>query len=382
MRKELVGLSGVGFGAALMYMFDPDRGSRRRALLSDKIASAANKLPDALSATGRDLRNRATGLYAGARTKLSSTGTPSDQKLEARVRSKLGRIVSHPHAIQVTANQGRVTLNGPILTSEVPELVSCVSAIDGVTEVNNELEEHKQAGDIPALQGGRQRPGYRTEFMQENWSPSARVIAALAGTALAGAGLKRRDALGVGLGVGGALLAARGVTNIELQRLMGIGGGRRAVDLQKQINVSAPVEQVYDFWNDVGNFPLFMSNVREVRDLGNGQSHWVVDGPGGIPVEWDAVITQQIPNELLAWKTVPGSTVESAGIVRFMRADGQTSINVRLSYNPPAGAVGHGVAALLGSDPKTLMDEDLMRMKSLIETGKIPHDAAAFRIGD
>lgn len=230
MRKELVGLGGLGFGAALMYMFDPDRGSRRRALLSDKIVSATNKLPDALSATGRDIRNRATGLYAGARSKLSSlssTETPADQKVEARVRSKLGRIVSHPHAIQVTASQGQVTLSGPILASEVPELLSCVLVTDGVTEINNELEEHQQPGDIPALQGGRQRPGYRTEFMQENWSPSARVIAALAGTALAGAGLKRRDALGVGLGVGGALLAARGLTNIELQRFIGIGGERR-----------------------------------------------------------------------------------------------------------------------------------------------------------
>lgn len=228
MRKELVGLGGAGFGAVLMYMFDPDRGSRRRALLRDKVASAANKLPDAMSATGRDLRNRAVGLYAGARSKFSSTDTPPDQKLEARVRTKLGRIVSHPHAIQVTSNEGRVTLSGPILASEVPELLSCVSACDGVTDVINELEEHKQAGDIPALQGGRQRPGYRTEFMQENWSPSARLIAALAGSALAGAGLKRRDALGVGLGVGGALLAARGVTNMGLERLIGIGGGRSA----------------------------------------------------------------------------------------------------------------------------------------------------------
>ena len=181
-----------------------------------------------MSATGRDLRNRAVGLYAGARSRFSSADTPPDQKLEGRVRAKLGRIVSHPHAIQVTANEGRVTLSGPILASEVPELLSCVSAIDGVTDVINELEEHEQAGDIPALQGGRQRPGYRTEFMQENWSPSARLIAAVAGTALAGAGLKRRDALGVGLCVGGALLGARGLSNIEFTRLMGVGGGRSA----------------------------------------------------------------------------------------------------------------------------------------------------------
>ena len=381
MRKQLVALGGAGFGAALMYLFDPDRGSRRRALLRDKFAAAANKVPDAVSATARDLRNRAKGFAAEARSKVSSGKPPSDQQLEARVRSKLGRVVSHPHAIQATANQGQVTLSGPILAHEVSDLLSCIKAVDGVTEVINQLEEHKQAGDIPALQGGRPRPGYRPEFMQENWSPTARLLAALAGSALAGAGLRRRDALGVGMGVGGALLCARGVTNVEIERLVGLGGGRRAVDLQKTINVAAPVETVYDFWSDVENFPLFMSKVIEVRDLGNGQSHWVVEGPGGVRFEWDAVITRQVPNELLAWKSVPGSTVQSAGIVRFMSNNGQTSIDIKLSYNPPAGALGHGIASLFGSDPKTLMDQDLMRMKSLIETGNIPHDSAANRYG-
>lgn len=381
MRKQLVALGGVGVGAAFMYLFDPDRGSRRRGLLRDKLAAAANKIPDGMSATARDLRNRAKGLSAGVRSKISSGEPPTDQVVEARVRSKLGRVVSHPHAIQVTTNRGQVTLSGPILAHEVPELLSCIKAVNGVKDVINQLEEHKQAGDIPALQGGRQRPGYRTEFMQENWSPAARLLAAVAGSALAGVGLKRRDALGVGMGVGGALLCARGVTNVEIERLVGFGGGRRAVDLQKQINVAAPVETVYDFWSDVENFPLFMSKVIEVRDHGNGQSHWVVEGPGGVRFEWDAVITRQVPNELLAWKSVPGSAVQSAGIVRFMPNDDQTSIDIKLSYNPPAGALGHGIASMLGSDPKTLMDADLMRMKSLIETGNIPHDSAANRYG-
>lgn len=237
MRKQLVALGGAGLGAALMYLFDPDRGSRRRALLRDKFAAAANKLPDAVSATARDFKNRAIGLAADARARISSSESPSDQVLEARVRSKLGRVVSHPHAIQVTSNEGQVTLSGPILAHEVPELLSCIKAIGGVQEVINQLEEHEQAGDIPALQGGRQRPGYRSEFMQENWSPTARLLAAVTGSALAGAGLKTRGALGAGMGLGGALLCARGVTNVELQRLLGIGGGRRAGELQKPINV-------------------------------------------------------------------------------------------------------------------------------------------------
>jgi uncharacterized membrane protein len=163
---------------------------------------------------------------------------------------------------------------------------------------------------------------------------------------------------------------------MPVKRLVGAGAGRRAVELQKTINIDAPVEQVYEFWKDFQNFPRFMSNVREVR-TSNGRSHWVVAGPAGVDVEWDAHITKEIPNQLLAWKSENGSTIESAGLVRFMRNEAEgTSIEIKLSYNPPAGAVGHGIVKMLGVDPKAQMDEDLMRMKTLIETGNPPHDAA------
>ena len=80
---------------------------------------------------------------------------------------------------------------------------------------------------------------------------------------------------------------------------------------------------------------------------------------------------------MIAWKSVEGASVENAGIVRFdPNEDGSTRVEVKLSYNPPGGAVGHAVAALFGSDPETEMDEDLMRMKSFIETGVQPGDAA------
>jgi uncharacterized membrane protein len=370
-------LGGIGLGAALMYILDPDRGNRRRTILLDKLTSAANRVPDAIGTTTRDLGNRARGLVAEVSSMFGSDEA-SDQVVEARVRSQMGRIVSHPHAIKVTLNQGHVTLSGPILAHEVDDLLSCVSSVGGVVDVDNQLDVHKEAGNVPGLQGGRVRPGDRFELMQENWSPTARLLTGAAGGALVVYGLSRRDPLSLTLSAGGLLLLARGATNIEVKRLVGLGGGRRAVEIQKAINVDAPAEAVYRFWANYENFPLFMSNVREVRDHGNGQSHWVVAGPAGVPVEWDAVITEHVPNELLAWKSVAGSTIENAGVVRFdENRDGTTRVEIRLSYNPPAGAVGHAVAALFGADPKTEMDEDLMRMKTLIETGNRPRDEAA-----
>ncbi|MCG3117769.1 MAG: SRPBCC family protein [Candidatus Manganitrophus sp. SA1] len=159
---------------------------------------------------------------------------------------------------------------------------------------------------------------------------------------------------------------------------VGVGAGHRAVDIKKAINIAAPVEQVFDLWSNYENFPKFMSNVKAVWDLGEGRSHWVVAGPVGVSVEWDAVMTEKIPPKVLAWKSLPGSAVDHAGIIHFnSNPDGTTQVNIQMAYNPPAGAIGHVVAALFGSDPKSEMDQDLAQMKSFIETGVPPHNVAA-----
>lgn len=113
-----------------------------------------------------------------------------------------------------------------------------------------------------------------------------------------------------------------------------------------------------------------MEHVKEVKAT-NGHSHWTVAGPGGSAVEFNAITTKSVKNQVLAWKSQPNETIKSAGIVQFRPVnDGSTRVTVRMSYTPPAGAVGHTVASLFGVDPKQAMDEDLVRMKSLIEEGK------------
>jgi uncharacterized membrane protein len=120
-----------------------------------------------------------------------------------------------------------------------------------------------------------------------------------------------------------------------------------------------------------------MSRVREVKNLGDGRYHWTVLGPAGIPFTWEGIITKQVSNQLLEFKSVPGSVIDQHGIVRFEpNEQGGTRIDVKMSYLPPAGAVGHVVAALFGADPRSEIIADLMRMKSFIETGHQPHDAA------
>jgi uncharacterized membrane protein len=189
----------------------------------------------------------------------------------------------------------------------------------------------------------------------------------VAGAVLAFYGLTRRGrmaamfrTLGTSLFLGGIGRDTLGISGSSLER-------RRAVDIQKTLHIDAPIEQVYAFWSNYGNFPLFMSHVREVEDLGEGRSHWRVTGPGGVPIEWDAVLTQQTPSEVIAWRSEPGSMLENAGIIRFSASGGGTRVDLRVCYHPPAGGAGQAVAELLGSDPRVKLNEDLGRMKSLLE---------------
>lgn len=372
----LMGLGGLGLGAGLMFMFDPDRGRRRRALARDQMAHAARILARATSATSRDLSHRVYGTMAESGN-LFRRKQVSDEVLTERVRARIGRSVSHPHAISVTVNDGHVILSGPVLAHEAHRLLSGVSSAPGVKGVENVLTVHTEAENISSLQGGRPRTGDRFALMQTNWSPTARLIAGTAGGALMVNCLARRDPVSVALGAVGFGLFMRSATNLEMKSLLGVGRDRQPIKVQKTINIHAPVEHVFGFWSDYRNFPRFMTNVREARPTGNGRSHWIVAGPAGLPIEWTAEIAQQVPNKLLAWKSLPGSIVRHSGVIHFEPIhEGSTRVHIEMCYHPIGGAIGHTLAKLFGSDPKSEMDADLLRMKTFIEKGRPPHDAA------
>lgn len=139
-------------------------------------------------------------------------------------------------------------------------------------------------------------------------------------------------------------------------------------EVAKYKQVDAPVEKVYGYWRDFTNFPSFMPNVKQVRSL-NGDdrlTHWEVEGPAGMSAEWDAEITEDVPNEKIAWRSVEGSKVETNGVVRFDDRDGKTDIEVALDYSPPAGAAGELVAKLWGDDPSKQVDEALDRFAEIV----------------
>jgi uncharacterized membrane protein len=295
--------------------------------------------------------------------------------LAERVRAKIGHAVSHPHAIKVTAHGGRVTLSGPILAHEKEQLLDVVRDVPGVVDVEDNLEVHERP-DIPSLQGGGRRSGVQPVFLQENWPPALRAAAVLSGGALEYYGLTRRSPINVALAALGLGLIARGMINMPLKRMVGLDAEKLPIHLEKTIYIEAPPETVFNIWSNYVNFPHFMSHVQKVHDSGNGRSHWVVNGPAGTVIEWDAILTEFKRPEVIAWKSEQNSIVQHEGKVRFEPENGGTKVHVRMSYNPPAGVLGHAVASLFDGDPKKQMDEDLLRMKTFIERGIPPHDAA------
>ena len=131
--------------------------------------------------------------------------------------------------------------------------------------------------------------------------------------------------------------------------------------------------ELYGFWRNLEQLPIIMPELKSVRRRDNGHSVWKARGPAGVPLRWHAEIINDIPNELLAWRTTRGSSVVSAGSVRFEPgAPGRgTVVRVRLQYDAPAGKLGSAVAWLFGDTPTIVVREGLRRFKQLMEAGEI-----------
>ncbi len=362
-------LGAMGLGAGMMYALDPDRGRRRRALARDKAAHLWHAERDVFEKGVRDLRHRAEGAAAGIRKRMD-TGPVPDRVLEERVRAALGRHSSHPSSIEVSCQDGRVALSGPVLTHEADEVLRTARHVPGALRVEDRLERHDQPGDVPGLQGApHRRP--RPVLRREAWPPALRIVAGGAGMGLGTYGLTRQGALGMTAAAAGGALLLRAALNRPTSQLIGLGHARGKVMLQKAITIEAPVEQVFALWSDPETFPRFMDHVRDVRLSPDGKrAHWTMQGPAGTHVSWDAELTRYEKNRAIGWRTLPGSTIEHTGVVYLEPVNGKTRLSIRLTYEPPAGMIGQAVATLLGQNPKRALDEDLVRMKSILEEGK------------
>lgn len=364
-------LTTAGIGAGLAYLFNPKQGYVRRAQLRDNILRAANRAADTLDTSAKNFSERALGL--GAEMLGLIPGAPANAAvLRTRVHAAIARAVTHPKAITAQIEDGNVVLRGPVLASEVPALLARVAAVRGVMDVANQLEAHQVGDDVPALRGAG-GDGFAHE-----WPEATRIAAGTVGGLAALYAVRRGGALGVVVGLAGSALIARAATNKDLAQLAGVVGARRAFSVQKTLKIAAPLEKVFALWENYENFPQFMRHVRAVKRLDAQRWHWTVAGPAGSDIEFASRVTGYEPNRRLAWRTDKDASVQHRGEVRFKAAaDGGTTVAVYLEYQPPAGALGNAVATLFGENPRQQMDEDLVRMKRFMETGRPWAEATA-----
>ncbi len=241
----------------------------------------------------------------------------------------------------------------------------------------------------------------------KNLNTVERALSVAAGGALAAYGLKRRDWVGAAAGVVGGFLVERGVTGhcvaYDALGLTSVGddgdsaalphhedgaegvtrqhGGSATVDAKSAKRVIQTFTifgrhpgELYDYWRKLENLPRILHHLESVKELDHRRSHWVAKAPAGQTVEWDAEIINDVPGQVIAWRSLPGASVPNAGAVTFREAPAGrgTEIKVNLEYEPPLGKLGVAVAKLFGEEPSVQVREDLRRYKSLMEAGEIP----------
>lgn len=367
-RETLSFVGPLGVGAALAYYLDPDAGGRRRSLLHGRSLAALHSSERMLRASIRDLAHRAQGMLARLRSRLLPAPVPAPVLVQ-RVRSALGRHVSHPHSVEVTAEGGHIVLSGVILAHEHEQVMRLMHRIPGVVSFETRLELHKKAGHVPGLQGGVKRPGNRLDIFHDHWAPSTRLLVGIGSAIATFRGMRRGGIFGAALVAGGALCLARAMLNVRIGAIVGVGR-HEPQQLRKTINIAAPVEMVFLFWSNFENFARLLTHVRDVRVSDSGLvSHWTVDGPAGLPLHWDAELTRFESNRIIAWRSTPGAAIPNAGRIRFRAERGRTRVDIDFSYDPPAGALGILAARIFGADAKGRLEEGLSQIKTFLEQG-------------
>lgn len=198
------------------------------------------------------------------------------------------------------------------------------------------------------------------------------------GAALVLYGVSRRSVKGVflaGIGAGLAYSTAKnsGMLHGGLKRLALHTKASQTVEVESSITIDRSVGEVYEFWRELENLPLFMSHIRSVEELDRRHSHWVAELRGGLTLAWDAEIIEERENELLAWRSVEDSDIYNEGFVVFASAPGGrgTEVRAHIAYRPPAGELGAKIAEFFSKVSEVMLKEDLRRFKQILEVGEI-----------
>ncbi len=223
----------------------------------------------------------------------------------------------------------------------------------------------------------------REQSRAVNLGKSEQYGSLILGGGMITAGFARRGLSGAAMIALGTLLVRRGFTgHSPLYERFGVSTAPAiapgvpdnvGIKVERKITINRSPAEIFGFWRDFRNLPRFMKHLERVEIVDSRRSRWVSRAPAGRIVEWDAEIINEHPNELIAWQSLPGADIENAGSVRFTLAPGGrgTEVKVDFEYNPPGGVFGALAAKLFGEAPEQQVEDDLMRLKQVLEAGEL-----------
>jgi uncharacterized membrane protein len=363
-KSNWIFFGGVATAAAAIFFLDDKHGRDRRAKAGQGARKIAAGIAQGATLATRDTQHRLLGAAKHAWFTLRQQ--PCDDRiLVERIRSRMGRIVSRPHDIHVASDGGTVTLWGHATEVEAHALVDSVRGMRGVREIMDHLDIREAATDRERHQDPLRAARNATTLQ---WSPARRLATSLAGAALARYGWRRHDDIGAAISLMGAGLAVQSWMRHNVHSVLAFTDDCPGFALERTVKIKAPLSDIYDFWSDPENYPKVFSHIAAVERQGENLYRWTINGPAGIPIHWEGIIVRTVPNTIVEWKSLPGSTVGNFGVARFdANYDASTRLHIRMFYRPPAGILGRFLAELLGADPKKVLDQDLARLKQIFE---------------
>jgi uncharacterized membrane protein len=199
-----------------------------------------------------------------------------------------------------------------------------------------------------------------------NVGKNERWASLMVGGLLAGLGIAKRSWAGAGLAAAGGALIWRGATRHCAVKTALEGHGSTRLERSFTVSHKSP-EEVYTFWRNLANLPRVFESLQSVRETSDRRSHWVMKGPAGVPIEWDAEITNDDGGRLIEWRSTPGSTLQISGIVRFKRKHSRgTKVHVTIQYKTPGGIIGEALANLLRQRPDKKVDAGLRTLQETL----------------
>ncbi|HEU5147952.1 MAG TPA: SRPBCC family protein [Chryseosolibacter sp.] len=206
-----------------------------------------------------------------------------------------------------------------------------------------------------------------------NVGDTERILSTIGGAALTIMALRDlKSPAGVGMLLGGTMLLSRGLTGYcMVNNAIGRNTAHKTnspVEVKTTVSLNRPRSEVYSFWRNLENLPRFMRHLDKVEEIDQTRSRWTAKGPAGVgKVSWEAEILEDHQNEFISWQSLPGSTVDNAGQVRFVETPTGTDIRVQMTYRMPAGDLGGVAGKLFGPMAEKMMRDDIRDLKNVME---------------